>query len=107
MSAKKTTCEATGLQGRRAPCEGPLVVSEPRGQPLMWCELRSGLMLKQMFFLQLVPTGLTMLYTMTEREADNFGIFYREVLSTTKGWWVSPCLSTLHYNSRTVVLLLL
>ncbi|KAL0019528.1 hypothetical protein WJX77_005771 [Trebouxia sp. C0004] len=36
----------------------------------------------------LVPTGLTMLYTMTEREADNFGIFYREVLSTIKGWWV-------------------
>ncbi|DBB02120.1 TPA: hypothetical protein ACH3X3_011159 [Trebouxia sp. C0006] len=37
----------------------------------------------------LVPTGLTMLYTMTEREADNFGIFYREVLSTVKGWWVN------------------
>ncbi|KAA6416485.1 MAG: hypothetical protein FRX49_13545, partial [Trebouxia sp. A1-2] len=37
----------------------------------------------------LVPTGLTMLYTMTEREADNFGIFYREVLSTIKGWWVN------------------
>jgi len=51
-------------------------------------------------FLQLVPTGLTMLYTMTEREADNFGIFFREVLSTIKGWWVSSCL--LHYIHRTV-----
>ena len=41
--------------------------------------------------MQLVPTGLTLLYTMTEREADNFGIFFREVLSSIKGWWVSPC----------------
>ena len=78
--------------------------NQARDQEFICCHLHSGLMLKHVFFLQLVPTGLTMLYTMTEREADNFGIFYREVLSTVKGWWVSSCLSTVHYNSRTVLL---
>lgn len=75
-----------------------LSYNRARDQAFMWCHLHSGLMLKQVFCLQLVPTGLTMLYTMTEREADNFGIFYREVLSTVKGWWVSSCLFTVYYN---------
>ena len=42
--------------------------------------------------MQLVPTSLTLLYTMTEREADNFGIFFREVLRSIQGWWVSAFL---------------
>ena len=30
-----------------------------------------------------------MLHTMTEQEADNFGIFLREMLQMVMGWWVS------------------
>ena len=42
-----------------------------------------------MCVVQLVPMGLTLLFTMTEREADNFGIFFRELLRCIQGWWVS------------------
>lgn len=37
----------------------------------------------------LVPIGLTLLFTMTEREADNFGIFFREVLRCIQVWWLN------------------
>ena len=39
--------------------------------------------------LQLAPVGMPSLQTLTEREADNFGIFLRASLQSTQGWWVS------------------
>ena len=42
-----------------------------------------------MLSLQMVPLGMRLLHTMTEQEADNFGIFLREMLQSVMGWWVS------------------
>ena len=40
-------------------------------------------------FLQMVPLVMPLLQTLTEQEADNFGIFLREILQSVMGWWVS------------------
>lgn len=42
-----------------------------------------------MLFLQMVPLVMPLLQTLTEQEADNFGIFLREILQSVMGWWVS------------------
>lgn len=58
----------------------------------MCCYAQSCIYKLHAVLLQLVPLGMPLLHTLTEREADNFGIFLREVLQSIQGWWVSSCL---------------